>query len=182
MAELTSLEGNFIVGKNTIIDAFIGGQNVVAIYLGKTLVWTKDMPLLGVVLCDEINRQFITEDETSNIFIDKNLDLNSQFTYLITKLIAFDGLETNYLSHFCFKLNRYSKCIDDTREAQISQPRKYPSKQPDEDSMYRDHISCHRELLFDIEYRTPKIIQKLKTLLLCYFTQETHMITPNTYF
>ena len=78
MAELTSLEGNFIVGKNTIIDAFIGGQNVVAIYLGKTLVWTKDMPLLGVVLCDEINsRQFITEDETSNIFIDKNLDLNS---------------------------------------------------------------------------------------------------------
>ena len=78
MAELTSLEGNFIVGKNTIIDAFIGGQNVVAIYLGKTLVWTKDIPLLGVVLCDEINsRQFITEDETSNIFIDKSLDLNS---------------------------------------------------------------------------------------------------------
>ena len=77
MAELTSLEGNFIVGKNTIVDAFIGGQNVVAIYLGKTLVWTKDMPLLGVVLCDEINRQFIIEDETSNLFIDKNLDLNS---------------------------------------------------------------------------------------------------------
>ena len=76
MAELTSLEGNFIVGKNTIIDAFIGGQNVVAIYLGKTLVWTKEKPLLGVVLCDEINsRQFITEDETSNIFID--IDLNS---------------------------------------------------------------------------------------------------------
>ena len=77
MAELTSLEGNFIVGKNTIIDAFIGGQNVVAIYLGKTLVWTKEKPLLGVVLCDEINRQFILEDETSNIFLDKNLDLNS---------------------------------------------------------------------------------------------------------
>ena len=77
MAELTSLEGNFIVGKNTIIDAFIGGQNVVAIYLGKTLVWTKDMPLLGVVLFDEINRQFITEDKTRNIFIDKSLDLNS---------------------------------------------------------------------------------------------------------
>ena len=77
MAELTSVEGNFIVGKNTIIDAFIGGQNVVAIYLGKTLVWTKDMPLLGVVLFDEINRQFITEDKTRNIFIDKSLDLNS---------------------------------------------------------------------------------------------------------
>ena len=76
MAELTSLEGNFIVGKNTIIDAFIGGQNVVAIYLGKTLVWAKDMPLLGVVLFDEINsRKFITEDDTSNIFID--IDLNS---------------------------------------------------------------------------------------------------------
>ena len=76
MAELTSLEGNFIVGKNTIIDAFIGGQNVVAIYLGKTLVWTKEKPLLGVVLCDEINsRKFITEDDTSNIFID--IDLNS---------------------------------------------------------------------------------------------------------
>ena len=76
MAELTTLEENFIVGKNTIIDAFIGGQNVVAIYLGKTLVWTKDIPSLGVVLCGEINsRQFITEDETSNIFID--IDLNS---------------------------------------------------------------------------------------------------------
>ena len=77
MAELTSLEGNFIVGKNTIIDAFIGGQNVVAIYLGKTLVWTKEKPLLGVVLFDEINRQFITEDKTSTICIDKSLDLNS---------------------------------------------------------------------------------------------------------
>ena len=77
MTELTTLEGNFIISKEPIIDAFIGGQNVVAIYLGKTLVWTKDMPLLGVVLCDEINRQFILEDETSNIFIDKNLDLNS---------------------------------------------------------------------------------------------------------
>ena len=77
MAELTTLEGNFIVGKNTIIDAFIGGQNVVAIYLGKTLVWAKNIPLLGVVLCDEINRQFIIEDENSNICIDKSLDLNS---------------------------------------------------------------------------------------------------------
>ena len=77
MAELTTLEGNFIVGKNTIIDAFIGGQNVVAVYLGKTLVWTKEKPLLGVVLCDEINRQFIIEDETSNLCIDKSLDLNS---------------------------------------------------------------------------------------------------------
>ena len=77
MAELTTLEGNFIISKEPIIDAFIGGQNVVAIYLGKTLVWAKDMPLLGVVLCDEINRQFIIEDETSNIFIDENLDLNS---------------------------------------------------------------------------------------------------------
>ena len=76
MAELTTLEGNFIISKEPIIDAFIGGQNVVAIYLGKTLVWTKDIPLLGVVLCDEINsRQFITEDDTSNIFID--IDLNS---------------------------------------------------------------------------------------------------------
>ena len=77
MAELTSLEGNFIVGKNTIIDAFIGGQNVVAIYLGKTLVWTKEISLLEVALFDEIDRTFITEDETSNIFIDENLDLNS---------------------------------------------------------------------------------------------------------
>ena len=77
MAELTTLEGNFVVGKNTTVDAFIGGQNVVAIYLGKTLVWTKDIPLLGVVLSDEINRQFIIEDETNNIFIDKSLDLNS---------------------------------------------------------------------------------------------------------
>ena len=77
MAELTTLEGNFIISKEPIIDAFIGGQNVVAIYLGKTLVWTKDIPLLGVVLSDEINRQFMIEDETSNIFIDKSLDLNS---------------------------------------------------------------------------------------------------------
>lgn len=77
MAKLTTLEGNFIISKEPIIDAFIGGQNVVAIYLGKTLIWAKDIPLLGVVLCDEINRQFITEDDTSNIFIDKSLNLNS---------------------------------------------------------------------------------------------------------
>ena len=77
MEEIIPLEGNLIINKESIIDAFIGGQNVVAIYLGKTLVWTKDIPLLGVVLCDEINRQFIIEDETSNMFIDKSLDLNS---------------------------------------------------------------------------------------------------------
>lgn len=77
MAKLTTLEGNFIISKEPIIDAFIGGQNVVAIYLGKTLIWAKDIPLLGVVLCDEIDRTFITEDKTSNIFIDKSLNLNS---------------------------------------------------------------------------------------------------------
>ena len=77
MAKLTTLEGNFIISKEPIIDAFIGGQNVVAIYLGKTLIWTKGIPLLGVVLCDEINRQFVTGDETSNIFVDRSLNLNS---------------------------------------------------------------------------------------------------------
>ena len=34
--------------------------------------------------------------------------------------------------------------LDDTREAQTSLPYNYPSKWLDEDSMYRDHISCHR--------------------------------------
>ena len=79
MTELTTLEGNFIISKEPIIDAFIGGQNVVAIYLGKTLVWAKDMPLLGVVLFDEINRTFITEDGTNNISVDRSwedLDLD----------------------------------------------------------------------------------------------------------
>ena len=36
------------------------------------------------------------------------------------------------------------KCLDDTREDKISYIRKYPSKYLDEDSMHRDHISCHR--------------------------------------
>ena len=82
MAELTTLEGNFIISKEPIIDAFIGGQNVVAIYLGKTLVWTKEISLLEVALFDEIDRTFITEDETNDIFVDRSwedLDLNLQF-------------------------------------------------------------------------------------------------------
>lgn len=41
MEEIIPLEGNLIINKESIIDAFIGGQNVVAIYLGKTLVWKK---------------------------------------------------------------------------------------------------------------------------------------------
>ena len=36
------------------------------------------------------------------------------------------------------------ECLDDTREDENSYIRKYPSKLPDEDSMYRDHLSCHR--------------------------------------
>ena len=34
--------------------------------------------------------------------------------------------------------------IDDTREDVFIGPMKYPSKQPDEDSMHRDHISRNR--------------------------------------
>ena len=52
MAELTTLEGNLIISKEPTIDAFIGGQNVVAIYLGKTLVWAKEMSISEVALLD----------------------------------------------------------------------------------------------------------------------------------
>ena len=55
MAELTTLEGNFIISKEPIIDAFIGGQNVVAIYLGKTLVWTKEISLLRKLALKQVN-------------------------------------------------------------------------------------------------------------------------------
>ena len=70
MAELTTLEGNFIISKEPIIDAFIGGQNVVAIYLGKTLVWAKETSSLKSALFDEIGRPLITEDATNVISID----------------------------------------------------------------------------------------------------------------
>lgn len=69
MEELTTLEGNLIKGKESIIDAFIGGQNIVKIYLGKTLVWKKEISL-ELALFDENNRTYITEDETNNILVD----------------------------------------------------------------------------------------------------------------
>lgn len=69
MEELTTLEGNLITGKKSIIDAFIGGQNIVEIYLGKTLVWKKEISL-ELALFDENNRTYITEDETNNILVD----------------------------------------------------------------------------------------------------------------
>lgn len=69
MEELTTLEGNLIKGKESIIDAFIGGKNIVEIYLGKTLVWKKEISL-ELALFDENNRTYITEDETNNILVD----------------------------------------------------------------------------------------------------------------
>lgn len=69
MEELTTLEGNLIKGKESIIDAFIGRQNIVEIYLGKTLVWKKEISL-ELALFDENNRTYITEDETNNILVD----------------------------------------------------------------------------------------------------------------
>ena len=69
MEELSTLEGNLIKGKESIIDAFIGGKNIVEIYLGKTLVWKKEISL-ELALFDENNRTYITEDETNNILVD----------------------------------------------------------------------------------------------------------------
>ena len=66
----TILEGNFILNKEPIIDAFIGRQNVIEIYLGKTLVWAKETPQTEIALLDEINREFITEDESNYIHAD----------------------------------------------------------------------------------------------------------------
>ena len=74
MAELKTLEGNFILSKEPIVDAFIGGKDVVEIYLGKNLVWAKNY-ILELALFDEIDRQFITEDETNYIFTDNSLNL-----------------------------------------------------------------------------------------------------------
>ena len=66
MAELTTVKENFIICKEPIVDAFIGGKNVVAIYLGKTRLWSSEE-----VLSDETENFFVTEDGASNIFIDK---------------------------------------------------------------------------------------------------------------
>ena len=74
MAELKILEGDFILNKDPIIDAFIGGKDVVEIYLGKNLVWTKEY-IVELALFDEIGRQFITEDGTNYIFTDNSLNL-----------------------------------------------------------------------------------------------------------
>ena len=66
MAKLTTVKENFIICKEPIVDAFIGGKNVVAIYLGKTRLWSSEE-----VLSDETEQFFVTEDGASNIFIDK---------------------------------------------------------------------------------------------------------------
>ena len=44
-------------------------------------------------------------------------------------------------------LNDEYKCLDDTREDEISYPYSLLSMWLDEDSMHRDHISCHRASL-----------------------------------
>lgn len=75
MEESTTIQGNFILAKKPIIDAFIGGKNVLAIYLGKTLVWTKEISIPEQALFDEIDRAFITEDGDKYIFVDKFLGL-----------------------------------------------------------------------------------------------------------
>ena len=66
MAEFTAVKENFFFCKEPIVSAFIGGKNVVAIYLGKTRLWSSEE-----VLSDETEQLFVTEDGASNIFIDK---------------------------------------------------------------------------------------------------------------
>lgn len=66
MAEFTAVKENFLICKEPIVDAFIGGKNVVAIYLGKTRLWSSEE-----VLSDETEQLFVTEDGALNIFIDK---------------------------------------------------------------------------------------------------------------
>ena len=66
MAEFTAVKENFLICKEPSVSAFIGGKNVVAIYLGKTRLWSSEE-----VLSDETENFFVTEDGASNIFIDK---------------------------------------------------------------------------------------------------------------
>ena len=66
MAEFTAVKENFLICKEPIASAFIGGKNVVAIYLGKNRLWSSEE-----VLSDETEQLFVTEDGALNIFIDK---------------------------------------------------------------------------------------------------------------
>lgn len=61
---------DFLFGSNSIIDAFVGNQPVIAIYLGETLVWPLT-PLNTDYLLDENNKALITEDDLNYINIDK---------------------------------------------------------------------------------------------------------------
>lgn len=61
---------DFIFASNTIVNAFVGNQPVIAIYLGETLVWPLT-PLNTDYLLDENNKSLLTEDGLNYINVDK---------------------------------------------------------------------------------------------------------------
>ena len=109
MEESTTIQGNFILAKKSIIDAFIGGKNVLAIYLGKTLVWTKETSILEQALFDEIDRPFITEDGDKYIFVDKFLgfqlidDENNKYNTEDNLLLRLDKLGEEHSNKWLHK-------------------------------------------------------------------------------
>ena len=85
-------------------------------------------------------------------FLKKEIEFNKKdklfllFGFLFETIsvlaVFYLKIELN-LQNTKIKLLNLMKCLDDTREDEISYIRKYTSKLFDEDSMYQNHILCH---------------------------------------
>lgn len=89
-----------LVGTSNIQNIYLGSQSVTAIYLGSELIWPLEDVSYGFVSDD--NKQFITEDETKNIWYDEfATNIFSIITETEQNIVKENGYETIDYDGFC---------------------------------------------------------------------------------
>lgn len=89
-----------LVGTSNIQNIYLGSQSIAAIYLGSELIWPLDYVSQNFVADD--NSQFITEDETNNIWYDEfATNLFSLITESEQIIVKENGYETIDYDGFC---------------------------------------------------------------------------------
>lgn len=89
-----------LVGTSNIQNVYLGSQSVTAIYLGSELIWPLEDVSYGFVSDD--SKQFITEDETKNIWYDEfATNIFSIITETEQNIVKENGYETIDYDGFC---------------------------------------------------------------------------------
>lgn len=101
-----------LVGTSNIQNIYLGSQSVTAIYLGSELIWPLEDVSYGFVSDD--NKQFITEDETKNIWYDEfATNIFSIITETEQNIVKENGYETIDYDGFCkLQPDEYTLFID----------------------------------------------------------------------